>query len=197
MQIIKSFFMLFNHINDYHMVLFAFPILLQQKDKTKTYNTFFNIALSLCILVLIKGTLRIPHPKYTHTFAFPSGHCWMMLSASYFLFKDIVKKYLYYVIALCIIEAGVCIFGGYHTMTDICGGFVLSAITIVFIEVFNKKFYNNQMIKTLFLTMFAILVFIVIFFKAPNYAKNSIGGFLFYYILAISFCFYTYIKEKR
>ena len=50
MQIIKSFFMLFNHINDYHMVLFLLPILLQQKDKSKVYNAFFKIEKSLTAL---------------------------------------------------------------------------------------------------------------------------------------------------
>ena len=197
MHIMKSFFMLFNHINDYHMVLFLLPILLQQKDKSKVYNAFFKITLSLCILILVKGSLRIPHPKYTNTFAFPSGHCWMMLTASYFLWKELVKKYLYFVFTLCAIEAGVCLFGGHHIITDVCGGFILSAIAIVFIEILDKKVRFNMMVRMICLTLFAIFVFYLIYLKAQNYAIKSIGEFLFYYILTIAFGCHQYIKSKK
>ena len=190
MNCLKSFFLLFEHLNDYHICLISLPFLLQEKNYKKVCNVFVSIALSMCLLVLLKGTLKIPHPKYSHTFAFPSGHAWMVLSVCYFLFKDKIKNYCIWTAVIMIIEFLVCLFGGHHNMTDMLGGLVLGLISIIFVELFNKYFNQSIFIRSGFALLFSIVVYLIIYYisNAKVYANNNIGGLLLYSMLAIIFC---------
>lgn len=188
MNIIKSFFMFFNYLNDLHVILASLPFLWMNRKDINVQRIFISLLYSFALLVLVKGSFRIPHPQYTHTFAFPSGHCWMMLATSYFVFKSLLKEkkqYLFWTSFFVFIEAGVCICGGYHTFFDCVGGIIFSSVSVIMIECLYKKVKSIK-INAVLCSVFAICVYYIIWQLAPNYANRSLGTmFLYMFIIVI------------
>lgn len=197
-SIIKNVFMFFNYFNDLHILLAAFPFLWISRTEINVRRLFISLLYSFTFLFLIKGSLRIPHPQYTRTFAFPSGHCWMMLSTCYFVFKAILKEkqqYIFWTGFFSFIEAGLCISAGYHTFFDCAAGLFLSALFVWIINFINQKI-SSLKVNTLISVVFSMCVYVLITHLAPAYADKSFITIIIYiaFIVLMNFVPYIHIK---
>ena len=151
MYIINFLFKTLNNYNEWKITLSLLPILILQykKDKHSVFCSVFIIFISYMMMFLTKGSLRITHPIYTHTYSFPSGHCWVIPLFLYAFLRSILndkKKCFIWWFIYSIIEIFICTYGGYHTIIDCLGGAIGCLCSLIIIERFiktinYKKFY--------------------------------------------------------
>ena len=139
-----------NHVDEFKLIYFCLPLLYLEykKNNKEVFLAFFKIFLSFNLSVLVKGVLRIPHPVYTHTFAFPSAHCWMVPFAIYAILFCLIQEKkicIIWTVFAGLMEIFICVYNAHHTLLDCFGGLTCCLISLVVIELYLKQItYKNE-----------------------------------------------------
>lgn len=199
MEIVKAFFMLFNNFSDLQIILVSLPFLWVHRAEPRVQHLFASLLYSFSLLVLMKGCFRIPYPQRPDTFSFPSGHCWMILSTSYFVFKALLvekKQYLFWTSFFVLGEVGICLCLGYHTGWDCLWGIIFSILFLFPIDFMSKKISNFRL-NSLISILFAIVIYFIVLRLAPAYAVKSFSIMTYYFSFIILTFFVSKIHCKK
>ena len=187
-----------NHVDEFKLIYFFLPLLyLEYKKNNKEVSlAFFKIFLSFNLSVLVKGVLRIPHPVYTHTLAFPSGHCWIVPVTVYALLLCLIKEKktcILWTLFAGFMEIFICVYNAHHTLFDCFGGLILGLASLFLIELYLKHFNYKKLI---FADVLSIISVLIVNQLSPVYLKNSMIGILLWFFVSHILYIYPSLKNK-
>ena len=183
--------------NEFTIILTLLPFLaVECKKNCKSVSVaFFTLFLLYAMFVLVKGALRIPHPVYTHTYAFPSGHCCIVPAAAYAFFKCLLKdkkRYLKWTLFVVVVKVAISLIGGYHDVKDCAGGVACLVVFLAIIELYIKRM---NYIKLIFGYVFVISVVLLVHKLAPTYCIVTIHALVEFGLATLILWVYPDLKR--
>ena len=187
-----------NHVDEFKLIYFCLPLLYLEykKNNKEVFLAFFKIFLSFNLSVLVKGVLRIPHPVSTHTFAFPSAHCWMVPFAIYAILFCLIQEKkicIIWTVFAGLMEIFICVYNAHHTLLDCFGGLTCCLISLVVIELYLKQITYKKLI---FADIFVVLSILIVNQLAPIFLRNNMFGYLLWFIVSHVLYLYPSLKNK-
>ena len=183
--------------NEFTIILTLLPFLAVEckKDCKSVSIAFFTLFLLYAMFVLVKGTLRVPHPIYTHTYAFPSGHCCIVPAAAYAFFKCLLKdkkRYLKWTLFVVVVKVAISLIGGHHNFKDCAGGVVCLVVFLVIIELYIK---HMNYIKLIFGYVFVVAIVLLIHKLTPVYCRGIIHALITFALPSLILWVYPDVKK--
>ena len=143
------------------MAIFFIYFLIKKQYQSICYIIGLQSFAHVCRTAL-KVLFQIPHPTFTHTYAFPSSEVIMevttICSLFYFAFKNRIFFFVSFVV-MCIYASWRVIYFGWHNLTDCVGGCISVAILFaIYFLVLKKKFSLKQLLFFNFYFPFVVSV---------------------------------------
>ena len=207
LDVLLNFIKDFSYENYYlHlMAIFFLYFLIKRQYKSIFYIIGLQSFAHVC-RTIFKVMFHIPHPTFSHTYAFPSSEVIMevvtICSLFYFAFQN-RKVFLISFVVMCVYASWRVIYFGWHNLTDSIGGCVFTAVILaLYFLVLKKKLTLKQLL--FFNFYFPFIVSVLLRPRSEMYiTDNTYKAFipcsfacLICYILLYAIENMRYIKEQ-
>lgn len=188
------------NVNDTKMLIAFMPFvawLLYKKQYDKIERYVVTITLCLIFHIALKGTLKIPHPVHTNTFAFPSGRVYMFMAIIVALCMELMnkKKALILSLSLTILESVLVCVNNHHTIIDAVGGFVICGIQLLAIYFAYSKIGTELLLKVCVMAPYVVIS--LLYTSAPEYITKHRDRFVCYSLVCLAIYLFKRYRQKR
>lgn len=201
------FFKTFTFEKHFYLVIIPFLLWFLMGKWEKNFRIVACLGVGVLILVTVKGILRIPHPKYTHTFSIPSGHTYMTMllwgGVIFEIFKDRFIQYMLLFLIGCL-EAWRVVYFGFHEPIDAIVAIALCIFQfILYYEFLVKKIPVHKILFFCFYSQYISIFFVSklasVFMEKSSVLMNLVAllNLLFFLIYEGRSYFRKYNKLSR